>query len=291
MEFLLEYFTNPNKRVFWLYLFSSFFIAMIYLFFNQREAKINLSKKLWLNPSAILDYKYFLISSIIKIALITPIVISSKEIALATYRFLDESFGYFRIELNFSLIIFLYTISLFLLSDFSRYWLHRFLHLVPFLWKFHRVHHSAKVLTPITFYRIHPLENILFGFRYSIVIGSVTGVFIYLFGAIDIYSILGVNIFLFIFSLLGSNLRHSHIKLKYPSFLEKILISPYQHQIHHSQNYTHKNFGGYLAIWDYLFGTLKESKETEKIKFGLKNYNDFNLIDLLIKPFYLRSKQ
>ena len=56
----------------------------------------------------------------------------------------------------------------------------------------------------------------------------------------------------------GANLRHSHVKLKYPSFLEYIFISPHQHQIHHSDNPIHfnKNMGSKLAIWDWLLGTL-----------------------------------
>ena len=183
----------------------------------------------------------------------------------------------------------MYTIALFTVSDFSRYWLHRFLHTIPFLWEFHKVHHSAKVLTPITFYRVHPVENLLFGFRYSLSIGLVTGVFIYFFGAmIDIYSILGVNILVFAFSLFGSNLRHSHVPFAYPKVFEKIFISPKQHQIHHSTKHFDKNFGGYLAIWDNVFGTLKFSNDVKVLKFGLRKsqMNDYNsILALLIKPF------
>jgi sterol desaturase/sphingolipid hydroxylase (fatty acid hydroxylase superfamily) len=175
-------------------------------------------------------------------------------------------------------------------SDFTRYWLHRFLHTIPFLWKFHKIHHSAKVLTPITFYRIHPVENLLFGFRYSLSIGLVTGVFVYLFGAmIGIHEVLGVNILLYIFSLMGSNLRHSHIKLRYPTFMENICISPFQHQLHHSTKYYNKNFGGYLSIWDNLFGTLQISRDilnrNEKIKFGVEYENHNTITKLLWRPF------
>jgi len=187
------------------------------------------------------------------------------------------------------MVLLMYTIALFTVSDFSRYWLHRFLHTIPFLWEFHKVHHSAKVLTPITFYRVHPVENLLFGFRYSLSIGLVTGVFIYFFGAmIDIYSILGVNILVFAFSLFGSNLRHSHVPFAYPKVFEKIFISPKQHQIHHSTKHFDKNFGGYLAIWDNVFGTLKFSNDVKVLKFGLRKsqMNDYNsILALLIKPF------
>ena len=103
-----------------------------------------------------------------------------------------------------------YTLTLFLSGDFTRYWLHRLMHSVPFLWEFHKVHHSAEVLTPITFYRVHPVENLLFGLRYSLSAGLVTGVFLYFFGAgLALLDVLGVNLFVYIAHVVGDNLRHS----------------------------------------------------------------------------------
>lgn len=262
----------------------------MYLYYNKKLIKVNLSSKLWLHPSAKLDYYYFILSYIIKIALIFPIVISAKTIAFKINKYLYLEYGFNQINsISYESTVILYTVCLFVFSDFTRYWLHRFLHTIPFLWEFHKVHHSAKVLNPLTFYRIHPIENILFGFRYSLVIGFVTGIFIYFFGSkIGLYEVLGANIFIFVFSLIGANLRHSHIPLSYFKFLEKWLISPKQHQIHHSTKHFDKNFGGYLAIWDRVFGTLKLSSEVRVLKFGLRkeqmdSYNSLN--KLLFFPF------
>ena len=288
--YIFEYLINPDKRTFWLYLISSFIIAIIYLSYNKKVMRVNFTSKLWLHPSAKLDYYYFFISYFIKIVMIFPIVISAKSVALFIKKYLFLNFGFILIEnISYETILILYTLTLFIVSDFTRYWLHRFMHTIPFLWEFHKVHHSAKVLTPLTFYRVHPIENVLFGFRYSISIGVVTGVFLYFFGAkISIYEIIGANIFVFIFSLLGSNLRHSHIPLAYFNFLEYILISPKQHQIHHSKKYFDKNYGGYLAIWDSLFGSLLTSSNVKTMKFGIKkeqmkNYN--SIFKLLFYPF------
>ena len=101
---------------------------------------------------------------------------------------------------------------------------------------------------------------------------------------------LGVNVFHFVFLLLGSNLRHSHVKLKYPRILEYIFISPFQHQIHHSDNPIHfnKNMGSKLAIWDWLLGTLVLSKSVSRLKFGIgsKERNNYNsLFTNLWVPF------
>lgn len=288
--FALEYIINPNKRLFWVYIISSIFLAILYFYYSKKSSKVILSSKLWLHPSAKLDYYYFFLSYFINILLLIPFIISAKTIAFSINKFLYLQFDYFENSFfSYESIILMYTLSLFFVSDFTRYWLHRFLHTVPFLWEFHKVHHSAKVLTPITFYRVHPIENLLFGLRYSLSIGFVTGIFIYFFGAmIDIYMIFGVNLFLFLFSLLGSNLRHSHVPFSYGKYLEKIFISPKQHQIHHSKKYFNKNYGGYLALWDRAFGTLKLSNEVSVLKFGLRKeqMKDYSsLLSLLIRPF------
>lgn len=288
--FALEYIVNPDKRLYWLYLLSSVFLAVAYFYITKKNTRVITSSKLWLHPSAKLDYYYFFLSYFINLFLLVPYIISAKSVAIYVNKFLYAQFEYFENTIfSYHEIVLMYTISIFVFSDFTRYWLHRFLHTIPFLWEFHKVHHSAKVLTPITFYRVHPVENLLFGFRYSLSIGFVTGVFIYLFGAmIDIYMVLGVNIFLFIFSLFGSNLRHSHVAFSYGKYIEKWFLSPKQHQIHHDKKHFNKNYGGYIAIWDRLFGSLCLSNSVNILKFGLRKnqMSEYvSLKDLLLRPF------
>ncbi|MDQ7060212.1 MAG: sterol desaturase family protein, partial [Sulfurimonas sp.] len=283
--YFLEYFINSHHRIYWLYILSTLCIAGVYLLLNPQDKRINLSKRLWLHPSATLDYRYFMISFFIKVWLVIPIIIGANEIAIFTQTQLSDYFGLFLYKgLSYTEVMLLFTVSLFIVSDFTRYWLHRFMHTIPFLWKFHQVHHSAKVLTPITFYRVHPVENILFGFRFSLSYGIVTGVFIFLFGGLlSLMDVLGVNIIVFVFNLIGANLRHSHIKLKYFTWIEKIIISPFQHQIHHSTKFYNYNFGGSLAIWDLWFSTLKYSEEIKYMKLGLGTKKQFkSVLDLLL---------
>jgi len=288
--YVLDYLINPDRRTYWIYLLSSVLIAIVYVYFNKRYKRVLFNPKIWFHPSSKLDYSYFLLSYFIKALLIIPIVISAKTVALFVNKHLYYNFGFNHLQyVSYETILFLYTVSLFVVSDFSRYWIHRFLHTIPFLWEFHKVHHSAKVLNPLTFYRVHPVENILFGFRYSLCVGFVTGVFIYFFGSkIGTYEILGANMLVFAFSLLGSNLRHSHIPFAYFNFLEKWLISPKQHQIHHSKKYFDKNYGSYIAVWDRVFGTLVLSKEVKVLKFGLRKEqmeNYTSIPKLIFYPF------
>lgn len=120
-------------------------------------------------------------------------------------------------------------------------------------------------------------------------IGFVTGIFIYFFGAmIDIYTVVGVNVFLFVFSIFGANLRHTHVPFSYFAFIEKWLMSPKQHQIHHSRKHFDKNYGGFVSIWDRMFGSLQLSNEVPVLKFGLRKnqMGDYtSLKSLIFRPF------
>lgn len=282
-----SYLFDPNRRIYWLYLLSSFFIVLLWLFINKKKMSEILTKDFY--ESLRLDTYYFVLMFYIKAFVILPMIFSSKSIAFFVFESLVESFGFVRFNLSSSFVTIFYTFVLFICSDFSRYWLHRWLHTVGFLWEFHKVHHSPKALNPLSFYRIHPVESVLFGIRYSLVIGFVTGIFLYFFGAkVNIFEFMGVNVFVFFFSIIGGNLRHSPINLAYFKPLEYLFISPKQHQIHHDFRYMNKNYGGYIAFWDYIFNSHKLSDEVKEIKCGLpKNIQDEykSVFSLIYKPF------
>lgn len=298
---IIHYFFNPSKRFYFVYLISAGGIALVYLWLTKRQFSKQALAQYWWNPSAKLDYAYFILGSLINLYLLVPLLLSAQTVTMWVYKQSISLWGYQRLHyIDHSTIAVLYTLCIFVGSDFSRYLLHRAMHRISWLWCFHKVHHSATSLNPVTFYRVHPVENLLFGLRYSLVIGTITGIFIYLFGAtVRLWDILGANIFIFSFNVLGGNLRHSHITIHYPRFIERFFMSPYQHQLHHSIYYTRCNYGGYLSIWDTLFGTLKLSKDTlpeqgKQIGLGEKNNAAYRSLGALIfKPFfdiYLRLK-
>ncbi len=287
--FGIEYLVDPSKRIYWVYLLTSFLIAVGYLYTQPKKLSFVLSSKIWWHPSAKLDYLYFLIISLIKVSLLIPIVLSAEDVTNYVYTQMALHFEYVELDISYEVMIVLYTLCIFVVSDFTRYWLHRWLHTVKFLWRFHKVHHSARVLTPITFYRVHPVENLLFGIRFALSSGVVTAIFIYLFGSqIQSVDILGVNGLVVIFMAIGSNLRHSHVALRFYSWIEYIFISPAQHQLHHANKTMNKNYGGSFAFWDWMFGTLAISSQTKISKFGLreeqmKEYQ--SIFGLLFTPF------
>lgn len=282
IDLLLDFHTRVHP----LYLLLA--LAIGWTVFGSRLKRYT-RPSLWLSKSARTDYLYFVVIFVIKAFVILPLLFSATEIALSTALFLESQFGYRPVpEISRGMVALLYTVSLFLAGDLSRYWLHRLMHTVPFLWRFHKVHHSANRLTPLSFYRIHPVESLLFGLRYALTAGAVTGLFLYFFKAnVHLTDILGVNAFLFAAHILGDNLRHSHIPLAYPAWLEHLLISPRQHQVHHAREIKlqNSNYGGVLAIWDMLFNTLRLSRDSGAFYYGYTKQH-FTPWQLLTLPFH-----
>ena len=286
-----SYLLSPGKRVFLLYLFTSFLLALLV----YRKTKVSFKKYFfnmdrWFGTSAIIDYCLIFFNSLVKVVVLSPFLIYALYIAEGINVYLIKSFGVSNLGWSVTTIVIIYTVTIVVVNDFFSFLIHYIMHKVPFLWEFHKIHHSATSLTPFTQYRIHPVELIINNVRGLLIKGTITGLFLYWGnGNVSIVTFLEVNILNFLFYFFGANLRHSHVKLKYFSFLEVILISPFQHQIHHSNKKEHfdTNLGSRLAIWDYLFGTLIQSKNIKDLSFGLgeedKEYNSFT--KNLLSPF------
>lgn len=163
--------------------------------------------------------------------------------------------------------------TLFLVDDFVRYAVHWLEHRVPALWELHKVHHSAEVLNFMTAERHHPLSILVFRLVMAGAVAVANGVFLWAFGdSISPTGVLGANVFWLVTTMLASGLRHSPVWLSFGPRVERWLLSPAQHQIHHSTDERHygKNLGGSLAIWDRMFGTLfVTSRERIELNFGL----------------------
>ena len=158
------------------------------------------------------------------------------------------------------------------------YWFCHFLmHRLPFLWEFHKVHHSAEVLTPLTEWRQHPVEMILNPNTISLFVGVGYAFLFRIFGASQPLSLFGMNVFLLTFTMTILHLRHSHVWLPFTGLLGHILQSPAHHQIHHSTNPKHftKNLGFGMSIWDWAFGTLWIPEKREPLVFGLGEETEY----------------
>jgi sterol desaturase/sphingolipid hydroxylase (fatty acid hydroxylase superfamily) len=256
---------EPQERTFAPFLVASAVIAFAVTAVRTRSLGRGWQSvwdpRVWLHPSALMDARLIALNTVVRALVLAPIGLSALAVATATVRGLHSSLGPAATSSwSHWQIVAVYTVVLFVAWDASRYAVHWLLHRIPMLWEFHKVHHSAEVLTPFTVYRVHPVESFLFGLRGALTTGLVTGVFFYLFRSHAVqYELLGVNAVGLVLNAAGANLRHSHVWLSYGRVVERFLISPAQHQLHHSTDPADYdcNYGSFLAVWDWLGGTLR----------------------------------
>ncbi len=147
--------------------------------------------------------------------------------------------------------IWLQVILAVLLIDFARYWIHRWQHRIPYLWKLHAVHHSIPQVNALNGLFAHPIDFFL---------RNIFPMFLPLLVGIDVFAAFMATIIL---TVLGS-FPHVNIPLKY-GFLEFAFCSPKLHRWHHSEKMaeSNNNFGVGLIIFDRLFGTFFNPSDRE----------------------------
>ena len=184
------------------------------------------------------------------------------------------------------------TVMLFLAYELGYWFNHWLSHKVPLLWEFHKVHHTAEVLTPLTNFRVHPVYAWIFANILAVSAAVASGVGNYMFGNTAYqYAINDTNIILVVFIHAYVHLQHTHVWIAFTGALGRVFVSPAHHQVHHSGDPKHfnKNFGSCLALWDWMFGTLYvPQKEREPLTFGFADNPDAHtvkgeLIDPLVK--------
>jgi sterol desaturase/sphingolipid hydroxylase (fatty acid hydroxylase superfamily) len=287
-ERVVRYPFEPDEHVFLLYLSTSLVLAVaVYVATRPSDPegegpshprglmRFLFPAEVWKSRSAWVDVRFFIPHQMVRIwiygSLATAAALAFKGWCTTGLRHVAGSEPIWHMG-NVWTIRLAYTVVAIVVSDFVSYLMHYFQHTVPFLWEFHRVHHSSEVLHPLSNYREHPVDNV----SYAVVIGFgkglVAAVFVVLFGAEpEMFLILGLNIFDFAFNFLGYNLRHSHIWLRWPGVLVYLFGCPAHHQIHHSKDLEHRNrnMAFLFPIWDVIFGTFCVPKTPGKLEFGL----------------------
>ena len=272
----LGYLLDPSKRIFWGYVVVALVVASIvtakshgYLDLRAQLRSL-FSAKYWFNRSTSLDYLLLFVNGSVRTLLIIPALGSHLAGAFVVASFLQRNVADPAVtSLSWLAVAALFSVTLFIADDASRFALHRIMHRWEPLWRLHKIHHSATTLTPFTVFRVHPIESICYYARGLLVFSVVAGIFIWLFkGKLTALEILGVDALGFVFNLAAANLRHSHIYVGFGR-LEAHIISPAQHQLHHSLHHNHPNFGSCLAWWDRMAATSTASKGIRVHQFGI----------------------
>ena len=230
---------------------------------------------IWWHRSARADYVLYLANALLLPLLFGFLLMSEKQVA----GWLETAIGGATSPTDTTSIPVrvLFTLLFFVAYDFGRFVAHCLLHDVPLLWEFHRVHHSAQVLTPMTSFRAHPIDLLVMAWVPALTTGVVVWTFNRFAGtSVNFFSFLGVHALMWGFNLIG-NLRHSPVWLSYGPAVGRWLISPAHHQLHHSYEPRHYgcNRGFELAIWDRLWGTLYVPPiQPETFRMGLGDDTD-----------------
>ena len=150
----------------------------------------------------------------------------------------------------------------FVLLDFLQWLTHILLHKIPFLWKFHQVHHSVKEMGFAAHFRYHWMENILYKPFNTLGVMILGG-----FEPDQAYLV-------HFFAILIGHLNHANVKISWGP-LKYILNNPIMHLYHHAyalpKGKFGVNFGISLSLWDYLFKTHYVPEASGTIKLGFPN--------------------
>ncbi len=201
-------------------------------------------------------------------------------IYIITYDFLLQHFTVFKIEST----AIQYIIG-FISIDFYAYWSHRWRHEYNLLWNDHLVHHSSEEYNlPVALRQT--ISDFVQFYTFLLIPAAIFGV------PTNVLIVLGVIM------LFGGFWYHTQLIDKM-GFLEKIIVTPSHHRIHHAINpeYIDKNYGGILIIWDKLFGTFQEELPHAKPIYGLtipvNTWNPIKInflhVSLLIKDAWRTS--
>jgi lathosterol oxidase len=213
-----------------LLLYSAVFIPLERLFALRGDQPV--FRRQW-----VVDLTYFFINSLL-IEILTILTLKPALILFdwARVDFVSRTVG--------SLPLVVQVPTLFLVADFTQYWVHRTFHLVPFLWRFHAIHHSIEQMDWLAGSRLHLVDVIL--------TRGLTYVPIFVLG----FSEQALIVYVFCVAAQATFI-HANVRWEFRP-LRRLIATPAFHHWHHSaeRDAVDKNFAVHTPIWDILFGTF-----------------------------------
>ncbi len=162
-----------------------------------------------------------------------------------------------------------------LLLDLLIYWWHRANHELPFLWRFHEVHHLDRFLDTTSALRFH------FG---EVLLSALARASIILLLGFPLASVLAFEAIILVCAIFP----HSNLRL--PGALEralaKVIITPSIHWVHHHavRADTDSNYGTLFSFWDPLFGTRSPNPRDLAMPIGVQGREEERIGSLLLHP-------
>lgn len=157
-------------------------------------------------------------------------------------------------------------LALFVVRDFVQWNVHRLLHRVPFLWEFHKVHHSVEQMGFAAHLRYHWMETVAYRSLEYLPLAMIG------FGIDDFFVV-------HLFTLAVGHFNHSNFRLPLGP-LKYVFNNPQMHIWHHAKQLPEDrpfgmNYGLTLSLWDYLFGTARIPADGRDIELGFPGMESF----------------
>ena len=253
-------FQNNWDNYFYGLLIISLLVWLLEAQFPWRKNQSLFRKDFWLD-TFYMFFNFFLLNLIVLIALSNIAseffndILTVFGLSLDTFQLIDVD----------ELPKFVGLMLFFIVTDFVQWNTHKLLHKVPFLWNFHKVHHSVKQMGFAAHLRYHWMEPVIYKSLLYIPLAIIGG-----FDAQDVA-------FVYFFTLGIGHLNHANLGWDY-GWLKYIFNNPKMHIWHHGKQLPTKigvNFGLSLSCWDYLFGTNYIPKSGRDIELGFNGDEDF----------------
>ena len=252
ITFDVPWYTN----YFWGLIFVSLVVWSLEIAFPWRKHQSIFRKDFWLD-GFYMFFNFFVFT----------IVISGfykvLNLLFSQFGILNNSFAIVNLQ---SLPEWLQLLIFFVLLDFVQWLTHILLHRFPFLWQFHKVHHSVKVMGFAAHFRYHWMENVLYKPMKTLAVMLLGG-----FEPEQAYIVHFVSIVI-------GHLNHANLKITW-GVLKYIFNNPVMHLYHHAYHVPKGkfgvNFGISLSIWDYLFKTNYVPDDRGTIELGFKGDDQF----------------
>ena len=259
-EILFQYDYKPWwQNYFWgLILISLFFLVLEWAAPWRKNQKL-LRKDFWLD-AFYMFFNFFIFPLAVFIAL-SNVVGYGMDTLLAQFGMTNLV----AIEIN-SWDTWARLLVFFFVKDFTHWWVHRLLHRVPWLWEFHKVHHSVEQMGFAAHLRYHWMENVVYKSLEYLPLALIG------FGVTDFFIV-------HMFALVVGHFNHSNWKLPLGP-LKYVFNNPQMHIWHHARHLPEDrqygvNFGLTLSIWDYLFGTAYIPSDGRDIPLGFDDLEEF----------------
>ncbi len=259
-EITLKYSYKPwYENYFYLLIIVSLFVWGLEVLFPWRKKQPVIRKDFWLD-TFYMFFNFFLFNLIVFIAL-------SNTFEL----FLQKMFGFTLADLQVFHLekfpLWLQLLIFFIITDFVQWVTHILLHRIPFLWEFHKVHHSVEQMGFAAHLRYHWMETVVYKTMLYLPVAIIGG-----WKFEDVFWVHAIAI------LIG-HLNHANVHLTYGP-LKYIFNNPVMHLWHHAYHLPKGrkyglNYGISLSIWDYLFGTAEIPEDNGEIKLGFPGVEDF----------------